>query len=410
MTVDGEHFAPGLSTNSSAFADVWRRLPRLGRLALWLVAISLVYQVAASLVSGISGSPPSVTGQGSSLDTTSSGTAAFARLLSINGHQVKRLSSKLSPGSRHEFGELFTLDATSWSSDNTRAIQRLLALGDTVTVSGQIASIAVLQRFAPESKVRWSSFSANTVTSFANSAVVAGVKQVASPGPGTFVVTHAGSGLIILARGSGGVLALAIHHGGLLIVLASSSPLWNQNLASYDNAAFGLNLAAPPHSVVAFDEYAHGVGAPGSGFAALPSSWRIGLAAIALSLLVWIISASRRFGPPQETDRRLLPPRIGYVNVMATRLSTRPNDEIEASTDIVRSELRITLARRFGLPVDASDELLQSVASYSADGRSVVAELVALAMKEPPGGDDALGAARALAVLHRPRGDPWGGK
>ena len=194
-----------------------------------------------------------------------------------------------------------------------------------------------------------------------------------------------------------------------MVVLASSSPLWNQNLALSDNAAFGLNLAAPTRSVVAFDEFAHGVGVPGRGLASLPGPWRFGLAAVLVSFLVWIASASRRFGPVQETERKMLPPRIGYVNAMATRLGTRPNDEIVASTNIVRDELRATLARRFGLPIDASDELLQSVTSYSSIGLSDVADMVALAVKEPTGRDDALGAARALALLHRPRNNQWGG-
>ena len=97
MTNDAEHFAPGISQNPSTFEDVWRRLPRLGRLALWLVAIAVVYQIAASLFSGITGSANSLTGQGSSFDTTSSGTAAFARLLTLNGHRVDRLTTSLSP-------------------------------------------------------------------------------------------------------------------------------------------------------------------------------------------------------------------------------------------------------------------------------------------------------------------------
>jgi hypothetical protein len=407
---EGEHFAPGLSKNPSTFEDVWRKLPRLGRLALWLVAISLVYQVSASLFSGVTGSKSSITGKGSSLDTTSSGTAAFSHLLDANGHRVVQLTSSLSPSSTHPYGDLFTLGATSWSPTNTRGVERLLADGDTVTVSGKVASLDVLQRILPASTVQWSSTSANTVTAFASSPLTAGVEQVDSPGAGTFLVTHASSGLVLLARGSGGDLALAVHHGGWLILLASSSPLWNQNLAKSDNAAFGLNLAGPSHAVVAFDEYSHGVGVPGKGLASLPGPWRFGLAAVLLSLLVWIVSASRRFGPPQETERKMLPPRIGYVDAMATRLGTRPNDEIVASTNIVRSELRATLTRRFGLPVDASDELLQSVASYSADGSDEFAKMVALVVQDPTGRDDALGAARALALLHRPRKDPQGGK
>lgn len=406
MTVDAERFAPGLSKNPSTFEDVWRRLPRLGRLASWFVAIALVYQIAASLLSGITGSANTVTGQGSSYDTTSSGTAALARLLAINGHQVDRLTANLSPASHHPFGVLFDLDATSWSSVNTGAVEELLAEDDTVIVSGKVASLAVLHSVAPDSTVRWSSSPAKTVTLFANSPMTSGVDKVDAPGSGTFIVTHADPQLVMLARGSGGVLALAIHRGGWLVALASSSPLWNQNLATSDNAAFGLSLAAPHTSAVAFDEYVHGVGAPGQGLASLPTPWRFGLGAVLISLLVWIISASRRFGPPQETDRRLLPPRIGYVNAMATRLGTRPNDEILATTLNVRTELRVTLARQFGLPIDASDELLQSVVSYSANGASDFADFVALAVKEPIGRDDALGVARALALLRRPRDNP----
>jgi hypothetical protein len=251
--------------------------------------------------------------------------------------------------------------------------------------------------------VRWSASPAGTVTSFAASPLSAGVASVDSPGPGTFIVTRAGSGLVTLAQGPGGVLALVIHRGGTLVVLASSSALWNQNVAAADNAAFGLNFAAPSHSVVAFDEYAHGVGVPGKGLASLPGPWRFGLATVLAALFVWIISAARRFGPPQESDRKMPPPRIGYVNAMATRLATRPMDEVVASTDVVRSELRATLTRRFGLPADASDEVLTSVASYSDNADSDFASMVALAVKEPTGGDDALDVAKALASLRRPR-------
>lgn len=262
--------------------------------------------------------------------------------------------------------------------------------------------MAVLRSIAPTSKVRWSSSPANTVRPSTASLHSAGVEHIDSPGPGTFVVTHAGSGLVTLAQGAGGVLALAIHHGGLLVILASSSPLWNQNLATADNAAFGVDLAGPSHSVVTFDEYAHGVGVPGKGLASLPGPWRFGLATVLAALLVWIISAARRFGPPEESARKMPPPRIGYVNAMATRLGTRPPDEVMVSTDIVRSELRATLTRRFGLPADASDEVLESVASYSANTDSDFAAMVALAVKEP-GRDDALDAAAALASLRRPR-------
>jgi hypothetical protein len=325
--------------------------------------------------------------------------------LTLNGHKVDRLTSTLSPDSVRSVGNLFTLDATNWSAINTRGVEKLLAHNNTVIVSGQVATLAVLRSVAPQLKVRWSSFPAHTVTSFATS-LEPGVERVDSPGPGTFIVTHASPGLVTLARGSGGVLGLAIHHGGLLIVLASSSPLWNQNLAVSDNAAFGLNLAAPSGSVVGFDEYAHGVGVPGNGLASLPGPWRFGLAVVLASLLVWIVSASRRFGPLQESERKMLPPRIGYVNAMATRLGTRPSDEIAASTNIVRDELRATLARRFGLPIDGSDELLTSMTSYSSDGRSNVAEMVALVVREPTGRDDALDAARALALLRRRRNEP----
>ena len=146
MTYDNEHFAPGLSKSPSTFEVTWRSLPRLGRFALWLVAIAVVFQIAASLFSGITGSAHPVTGQGSSLDTTSSGTAAFARLLTLNGHRVDRLTSSISMGSDHSTTDLFSLGASTWDASDTNAVVELLARGDTVTVSGEAASMAVAVR------------------------------------------------------------------------------------------------------------------------------------------------------------------------------------------------------------------------------------------------------------------------
>ncbi len=392
----------GLSRPAPTFTERWRRLPGWSRILLSVVALALVVQIAGSFVGGVTGSGNNVSGTASSYDTSAVGTAALAQLLSDRGQSVSRVAVPLSPASVARATTLFTLDPVRWTSSATRAVAHLLALGQTVIVSGPVADRAALDEVGLGTLVTWQHRVVGLATARGTSTFVRGVTTLFSPGAGSLRV----SGTLprsdqILAEGQSGTLALAIHQTGWLIVLASSSPLQNHSLASTDNAAFGLNLAQPRSPSVTFDEYIHGFGSGASGLAGLPAPWRFGLGTILVALGIWIYSASRRLGPPQHADRDLIPPRIRYVDAVATLLGSKDATQRADAVAPVTAEVRATLVRRFALAPDATDDSLRRAARDSVGREREYAELVAIATTSPRTPDEVLAVGHALSLLRR---------
>jgi hypothetical protein len=150
------------------------------------------------------------------------------------------------------------------------------------------------------------------------------------------------------------------HTGrGSVVVLSDSSPLQNRFLGDGSNAAFGLALAAPRGRPVAFLESYHGYGT-GSGLSALPLSWKLLLAGLGLSAIVYMVARGRRFGPPEEEGRTLAPPRREYVDSLAAVVarSRRRDDAVGP----VRREARDTVLRRAALPPDAGHAAFEAAA------------------------------------------------
>jgi hypothetical protein len=139
------------------------------------------------------------------------------------------------------------------------------------------------------------------------------------------------------------------------VLLASADPFTNAALASRDNAAFALNLAGPGSRPVVFDEFDHGYGRTGSGLAGLPDWWRWGLGLALGAVVVWMVSAARRFGPVEASSRPMIPARVGYVDALATVLAVLPERQLVETAGPVSAEARSLLCRRSGLPVTASD-------------------------------------------------------
>lgn len=394
--------ATGLSTPATSFSLRWQRLPRLGRAILCFVAIALVYQFASSLVSGVTGSGASASGSSSSYDTTGSGTAALAQLLADDGFRVSRLTTPLS--SQHSPGAatIFSLDPTSWSGAATNAVGRFLREGATVVVSGQRATTAVLRLVGDSNTVSWHHNSVGTAATVGSSRFTSGVITVNSPGPGSLTLSGTQTtAATVLAKSETGTLAVAFRHGGWLVVLASASAIQNSALATDDNAAFALRLANSGSRTVTFDEYTHGFGHGGSGLAGLPAPWRVGLVVIFLGIALWIVSASRRFGPPQRPERAFIPPRIDYVTALATLLETRPNNQLAATAVPVAHELRVVLARRLSLPDDADEATMNLAAERMPRGPVDYVPVVSLAFSTLASADDVVAVGRAIAALQR---------
>jgi hypothetical protein len=158
-------------------------------------------------------------------------------------------------------------------------------------------------------------------------------------------------------------------------LLANKLAISNQGLDRVDDALFALDLAGKPGTTVVFDEYDHGFGRTGSGLAGLPLRWRVGLGILLLALLLWMVSAGRRFGPTQALDRGLPPPRVAYVEAMGAALASYPAAQRADAAGPLLGEARQELARRLNLPDNVSTEALEEAAGMAGMAPGIAAAL-----------------------------------
>jgi hypothetical protein len=395
-----ESSGPGLSPAAPSATERWRRVPRRWRSVLVLIAAVAGLELASSTVTGLGSSGGGATGPSSSYDSSNSGTEALAQLLTDRGHAVDRLTVPLDQGALPTGSTVFVLDPTSWNTADTDALERALSHGDLVVMGGRPPGSGVLRSLLDvTSPPVWRSSVAGTTHPVVTLPEVARVRTVVSAGGGTFALPPAQAGEpMALLRGPGGVLALVAQGRGTIVLLASSSPFQNGSVGRADNAALALDLVAPGAPVV-FDEYDHGFGHPSPGLAGLPASWRWGLSFVVLALLVWIVSASRRFGPPDGPDRITVPPRVHYVDAMATLFSTRPTDQVVEAVAPVHDEARRRLCRRLGVPADATDHAIAERLSPGGGVSPLPDGLAEDVLRPMVSAEDVLAVGRALAVL-----------
>jgi hypothetical protein len=324
----------------------------------------------------------------------------MAQLLTERGHRVQRLTTTLSAATLPMGATVFVLDPTSWSGADTRALKQTVAEGDRVILGGPSPGPGVLRSLlGPVAPPRWQAATAGTTHPVTVLPEVAGLHSVVSSGTGSFAPPLTGSAEPTpLLRGTGGVLAMVVRGRGTVILLASSSALDNASLGRADNAALALDLVAPGAPVV-FDEYDHGFGRPGTGLAGLPASWRFALGFLLLAVFVWILSASRRFGPPDGARRITVPPRVLYVDAMATLLSTRSSDQVVEAVAPVRDEARRRLCRRLGLPIDAPDQILAERLDRTPDLIGLPGGLADTVLRPLVSDEDVMAVGRVLSAL-----------
>ena len=138
--------------------------------------------------------------------------------------------------------------------------------------------------------------------------------------------------------------AIVARSGGV-VLLSDVSLLDNANLGAADNGVLAVRLAGT--GPVYFDEYVHGFGA-GQGLAGVPAGV-ISLVLILISTIVWMWAVGARFGPPEQPQRALPPPRAAYLDgIAATLAKAKPT---EAGFGILRARAVALLdrqAERFG--------------------------------------------------------------
>ncbi|HMK62465.1 MAG TPA: DUF4350 domain-containing protein [Acidimicrobiales bacterium] len=387
-----------MSQEAASVAGGWRRLPRRYQVTWVVLGAIVLLEMVSSLVSGLSTTGHGAVGPSSSYDSSTTGTEALAQLLSERGHQVVRQTVPLWSAELPAGATLFVLDPASWTNADSDALLRLLHGGHRVVLGGQPPRSGVLHALLGTQAVpQWQSPSAGRVRPILDIAGDAGVFTVSSPGGGTYRPAW-GSGTLPLVGGSHGMLALVATRVPL-VLLASASALQNGTIATDDNAAFALDLAGA--GAVVFDEYDHGFGRPGSGLAGLPARWRWGLGIALAAVVVSILSAARRFGPPAVRRRSLIPARVEYVDAMATTFSARRADQLAEALSPVVDEARRLLTARAGVdptaPVQVAAEALEHYPMPEEDARALVRAVTS----SPRTAEEAVDLGRVVARLER---------
>ncbi|MGD0873430.1 MAG: DUF4350 domain-containing protein [Acidimicrobiales bacterium] len=369
-----------------------------------IAAGAVVVEFALSLVGSVYGTPSRlIVGPASSFDTSSRGVSALAQLLAGRRHPIRQLNVPVRSASLPLPGTLFVLDPQATLTNELPAIDRYLAAGGSVVLAGRpaVGTLRVLLGRGP--LPLWQAatpgpsragapvpqnYAARTVISnTGGSWRTTTTTGVAGPKPGQ---------VRTLVGGTRGALALIADVGrGRLVLLASSSPLDNGLLARGDDAAFALDLAGPAGTAVAFDEYDHLQTSSGSGIAGLPGHWQAGLLLALVAVVVWILSAARRFGPPVRASRELIPPRIAHVDAVAALLASGPPGRVAAGAAPLRKAAREQLCHVLRAPRDATDSELLTRAATTP----LPSELVRSIVAEPRSEQDLLALGRAYATL-----------
>ena len=306
----------------------WHRLGTGPRIAVVLGGAVLVVNIALAAVDAVVGKEPSGP-TSSSYATAPEGAAAWAGLLADTGHPVRRLRQALHQAELDPGATLVLADPARLAPSEIDAAEAFVRSGGRLIATGR-AALPAATRLIPE--LRWRPSGPERARPLVPVPEVAGVSEVTAAGAGAF--TDAGAALPILAgEDEGDVLGVVAAAGdGRVVALADTSPLHNRRLADADNAALALAVVGPRGRPVVFAEAAHGYGDDGGQALpiSLPARATGGLIAAAVAAAVWMWSKGRRFGPPEDPQRPLPPPRRAYVDALAatSALARRPDEAV----------------------------------------------------------------------------------
>ena len=341
-----------------------------------LVAIGVALATADRWTRGAQSGPES-----SSYTTDSNGLAAYAELLTREGHRVHQLREPLGEAELDPSATLFVLDA-ALDAEDAEAVQRFVQAGGRLVAGGRDPEWL---RMIVADPPLWGPSPAGEQRPLAPVSEVAGVQRAVSTGEGVWSDT--GPALPVLGGEYGSLLAVSER----VVFLASAGVLHNRVLDEADNAALGLAIAGPAGDVL-FAEEPHGFGV-GQGFSAIPTGVRWAMFGLALAAVVWMAGRARNLGPPEDADRQLAPPRRLYVEAIASTLS-KTKRRAEAVAPLQRAA-RQRVARIMGLAADADPGAVQAAAIKLG-----LTEREAASIVTPPTDDGAVvEAGRAFARL-----------
>jgi hypothetical protein len=302
-------------------------MPRDGRvrLALGIAAFAALFVLVLVVVDRLT---PKPTGPpSSSYATTPRGLAAYASVLQRNGHPVRQVRTRIADKAPPSDQTLIVLDPDVMEPEEAQAIGAWVRSGGRLVAGG--AGDASWLDEVLDAPPTWEDGGGRVRRTLVPVAETAGVTEVVSDGGGW----HDLGGALPAIGPAGGPLLVTTRSGrGQIALLADATPLTNQRLADADGAALGVALAGGKDRTVAFLETVHGYGVS-RGFGGLPGRVKWALLGLALTALVALWSAGRRFGPPEDPDSEPPPPRVAYVDALAAALvRAKPEKEEERSS------------------------------------------------------------------------------
>ena len=382
---------------STTITEEGRRIRRRLVVVAAVIIVANLLNLATRALSGrqVVEGPP-----GSSYASTALGVLAWKELLDAVEIPTGRLQQSIKPGLLEAESTLVILEPGFWEPGEVEleGLRRFLNDGGRLVLGGWISD-DVIESLGASAPSR--SFNGPTNSSVISSGPdTEGVVSVAGPGFGSFADLAGATPLL----GNGEVVTVLTQPvgGGVIVHLADAEVVSNGYIGQADNAVLAVNLAGG--RTVIFNEYVHGYGADGL-FAILPHRWRWALWLLGAAVLVWMVAVGRRLGPPEPEFRDLAPERGRYVDSLGALMAR--SKQPGAATELIRVTARRNLAKRAGLPVDASTDQLRA----AAEALGLEAEEMDAVLIDAPGHEVAanraftkenlIAADRALAKITR---------
>jgi hypothetical protein len=370
-----------------------RAVSRSRRLLLWLAIAVVGYTVIHGFLGGATAPGNGSQRRSSSFDIGDDGTRAYADLLVHYGYTVLRQEGSLAHAGLPPRGTVILFDAPALATDEANRLLAFVSDGGRLVVGGADPPfLGRLLRNPPAwGSVRRARWSVDDPREFGRVSEVATASEGAWTYPGSTTVRVGDQGESLLTE---------MHLGfGSMVFVADTTPFNNFLIGSADNAAFAVAVAGSQSEPIVFAEGVHGYEGA-TGWAALPSRWRLALVVLLAVAALFAWSRGVRLGPPESEERELAPARAEYVDAIGATLH-RVADRESSRAAMAAAARALLTARGTALPDEsgATNAQLDYVAAAVGSTRDAVGMLFT------PGAavDDTslMAAARAFAAIER---------
>lgn len=360
------------------------RIPKFtGRqVVIGLLIASLTFIILSELIGSATdgGDRGGVTQRrGSSLNTTASGTRAYADLLQRYSITVRRLVGLVGEPPLDPSVTAVMLDPFEITTQTAATLRSFVSEGGHLVIGGGKVDLSHLidspPQYVGEQQEHW--IIADSAFNGAHSIRTAGEGYWSRPGATTVVVGSQNRALITretIGRGT-------------IDYLADATLLNNDLIATDDNAAFGVGLADNGDRPVVFIE-GRTPGVPAQGIAVLPTNWKLASLILAVAAILYAWHRSVRFGPPDALERNLAPARSEYIDAIAKLLAATKDPD----------SARVILANAAHQLLHAHSLTETDVETLAAMHRCDADDFRALFAMEPFA-NDPVRAARAFAAI-----------